>query len=362
MKRNKSGAGDVLELYDGQMALPNRKLIADNVPPLKFTARGKELFALSESLYGKWLQGEKGEDAVERAVELCRLSVEEGYPHAVVKMAFYYDKDYIATDRTEEFRCRVACDYYGKVVYCEETPPCDEDVTPEIGWTELKNMAARMLLDMLAHAPRALEEYGGGRYSYAYHCDRLRESVGTVPVASCERTERDREKFAAKVFYGCKHNKVRAPLFGVIQLSAGQAQSLFAAGGDTIKLSGDINIWLWDGSRTVRVNSTSAFNRFLGSLGSAETWAFFFNNERGGHGYLNASQRKAACELMMKDGFSRYHTLVGSARERGRSEYLFSDDDVQFFMTGRINALKTALDDLIKKVTGDRDWSDRGEE
>ncbi|MDE7087149.1 MAG: hypothetical protein K2O67_03045, partial [Clostridia bacterium] len=118
MKNGNDGSllDEVLELYDGQMALQNKKLISDNVPPLKFSAHGKELFALSESLYGKWLKEGDDLSLVDKAVALCREAVAEGYPHAVVKMAYYYDKDYLAADRSEEFRCRVACDYYGKVI------------------------------------------------------------------------------------------------------------------------------------------------------------------------------------------------------------------------------------------------------
>ena len=149
-----------MELYDGQTAtLSDKRLISDIVPDLKYSAHGKELFALSESFYCKWLSEGKDIKYVDRAIELCRQAAEEGYPHAVVKMGFYYDKDYIALDRTEEFRCRVACDYYCKVVYRDEAPAYEDEVTPEISWEDLQREAAGMFMDMLAGAQKSLSGY-----------------------------------------------------------------------------------------------------------------------------------------------------------------------------------------------------------
>lgn len=363
MKKQKlNGAfGEVLELYDGQMALPNKKLISDNVPQLKFSSHGKELFALSESLYGKWLK--EGEDLglVDGAVELCREAVDEGYPHAVIKMAYYYDKDYLATDRTEEFRCRVACDYYCKVIYCDEVPKNTDGVIPELNWEELKKLAARMCLDMLAAAPPSLSEYGSGKYSYEYHRDRIAASLGIVSDLNyaVQRTERDGEKFALSVFEGCKNNKFRAPLFGVFALNREEAKSVFAPKSAVMKLCGDINVWLYNGDSVLKVNNTSAFNAFLNGLEREKAWVFFFNNNLGGHRYLSGKQRKELCELMLKDGHHRFFKLKTGAEELCRSEYLFSDDDVQFFINGRLTPLKSALDGLINKVLTDGEWSEQ---
>lgn len=351
---------EVLELYDGQMALPNKKLISDNVPPLKFSARGKELFALSESLYGKWLT--QGEDLslVDKAVELCRSAVAEGYPHAVVKMAYYYDKDYLATDRTEEFRCRVACDYYCKVVYCDETPKYADKIVPEMEWFELRKLAARMLLDMLAGAPPSLSDFVSGKYSYDYHREKAERLLGISADDRklSQRNDRDGEKFAATVFEGCKHNKKRAPLFGVINLSDEEARRVFAPKSTTMKLCGDVNIWLSDGKEVRRVNNTSAFAAYLTGLTGDGVWVFFFNNNLGGHRYLGGKQRRDLCELMMADGYRRFFKLTESAEVRGRSEYLFSDDDVQFFMSGRLASLRGALDGLLNKVVSDGEWGE----
>lgn len=349
---------ELLELYDGQMALSNRKLVSGNVRELKYTAAGKELFALSESVYGKWLEEGENIKLVEKAVELCRTSAALGYPHAVVKMAFYYDKDYIAVERTEEFRCRVACDYYSQVVYRETPPRCEEGVVPEISWEELQRQASRMFLDMLA-ASVDLQKYSDGKYSYAFNCNRIKELYGITPDGDAvKRGERDGAELSRKIFFASKHSKVRAPLFGVFSLTKEEAKQAFSPRAEAMRVCGDVNIWLHGGDRIIKVNTTAAFTRFLSTIETPTIWVYYCNNNLGGHRYLNARQRKDLCELLMRDDFMRFSRLEASAKERGRSEYLFSDDDVYYFMTGLLPSVRGALDALLDKAVNDKDWSE----
>lgn len=353
-----SALSEVLELYDGQMAsLTNKRLIADTVSELKFTARGRELFALSESFYCKWLESGKDYSLVDKAIELCRAAALLGEPRAVVKMAFYYDKDYISTDRTEEFRCRVACDYYSKVVYCDETPRSYDGVTPD-NWEELRRTAARMFVDMLAGAQESLSDYADGKYSCAENADKIRLKFGIASergnIARNPLSEGD--KFAETVLTSCKRNRTRAPLFGIIRLTAGEVQRVFEPRSEVMKICGDVNIWLDDGSKVFRVNNTSAFKSALEGLASGEVWLYFVNNNAGGHKYLSGKQRKDLCDLMMKDNFARFIRLKESAEERGKVRYVFSDDDVQFFINGKLTPIKNALDGLIDRVVCDKEW------
>ena len=359
MKKIDGGSNEpILELYDGQMAsLATKRLISDTVPELKFTARGRELFALSESLYCKWLESGDDYSLVEKAVELCREAVSLGEPQAVVKMAFYYDKDYLATDRTEEFRCRVACDYYSKVVYCEETPRSFDGASPDC-WEELQRTAARMFVDMLAGAQKSLSDYADGKYSCAENVRRIQAKFGITSdrVKLAGNPLESGEKFAETVLISCKRNRTRAPLFGIIRLSAGEVKSMFAPKSEAMKLCGDVNIWLEDNGRVFRVNNTSAFRTALENMQGSEIWLYFVNNDAGGHKYLSGKQRKDLCELMLKDNFARFTRLTDSADERGKSRYVFSDDDVQFFINGKLTSVKSALDGLIDRVVCDNEW------
>ena len=351
---------EYLELYDGQMAkLSDKKLISDVVDTLAYTARGKELFAMSESLYCSWLQGGGDKKLVDDAIYMCRKAVEAGYPHAVLKMAFYYDKDYLDLERTEEFRCRVACDYYCKIAYYDVTPKCEEGVIPEVPWERLQITAAKMLLEMLAGAQRSLAGYSG-KYSYAENFKRLHEKygIGEGVSAAPPRAERDRELFINTVIESCKLNKVRSPLFGVLSLTGEQVKSIFAPRSAAMKLAGDVNLWLYADGKITRANNTSAFNKYVNSFEAEEAWLFFFNNNLGGHRYLSGAQRKDLCEIMRRDDYDRFKKLCDSADERGKSEYLFSDDDVTFFMGGRLTPIRVALDKLIERVISDKEWDE----
>ena len=358
IKEKENGSGQILELYDGQMAsLANKRLISDAVPELKFTARGKELYALSESIYCKWLEDGGDYKLVEKAVELCREAAALGEPQAVLKMAFYYDKDYLATDRTEEFRCRVACDYYSKVVYCEQAPRSFDGASPDC-WEELQRTAARMFVEMLAGAQKPLSDYTDGKYSCAENAKRIRAKFGIESgrVSITGNPLNDGEKFAETVLISCKRNKLRAPLFGIMRLTAGEVARVFAPKSEAMKLCGDVNIWLDDGSRVFRVNNTSAFTAALTGLKGGDIWLYFVNNNAGGHRYLSGKQRKDLCELMLKDNFARFTRLKDSAEERGKIRYVFSDDDVQFFINGKLTPIKNALDGLIDRVVCDNEW------
>lgn len=348
----------VLELYDGRMARHNGKPYTAMGAELKFSARGKELYALCESFYGRWLEkADAPRSLLDKSIEICREAAAEGYPHAVVKLAYFYDKDYVALDRTEEFRCRVACDYYRKVVFCENAPKGIEEVTPAV-WEEVKRIAACRLIDMLAGAQKSLSDYGNGTYSYEENLRLIRQrniAVSTDNRHLPQRGERDKADFMETVFYACKHNKTRAPLFGVMSITAASAKRVFAPKSMAMKMCGDLNIWLFNGEKLLKVNNTANFKNFVGEIAGENNWVFFFNNNLGGHRYVNGKQRKELCELMMKDNYARFKRLTQSAEERGRSEYLFSDDDIQFFLCKK-SKLRNALDSLIDKVAGDTDW------
>lgn len=359
IKEKRRDSETVLELYDGQMAsLSTKKLISDTVPELKFTTRGKELFALSESLYCKWLEGGGDYSLVDKAIELCKAAAALGEPRAVVKMAFYYDKDYMSADRTEEFRCRVACDYYSKVVYCEQMPQSTDGAANENEWYELQRTAARMFADMLAGAEKSFSDYSDGKYSYSANIERLRLNFGIeCGRAGLETNPLDGgEKFAETVLTACKRSKTRAPLFGILQLTAGEAKRVFRPKSEVMKICGDVNIWLDGGGRIFRVNNTQAFFTALDGLISGEVWLYFSSSDAGGHKYLSVKQRKSLCELLLKDGFARFIRLKDSAKERGKSRYVFSDDDVEFFINGKLTTIKSALDSLIDRVVCDNEW------
>lgn len=331
---------DELELYDGQRAsLPDKKVTTDYIPSLSISARGKELFALSENLYGKWLESQDDFSLIAKAIELCRQAVALGYPHAVVKMGFYYDKDYLDPDRMEEYRCRVATDYYSKVVYADRAPNTESGVTADLAWEDLRKMAARMLLDMLSSSSEALSRDVHDPYGYSYNKREIAtlfpdiKSEGKAGVMS---RSKDMEKTLQEVLKSCKNNKFRAPLFGVLKMSVKEVLRVFSKNGFAWQASKNINVYLIAGEWVAKAGATDDFDRRLkerfadGDKGE-NVWICFFNVNSEGHRFVNEKSRNAICNYCTQDGFLIFRELTKAAELQNRSMLIFSDDDVHFY-------------------------------
>ncbi|MGN1103997.1 MAG: hypothetical protein ACI4QI_03895 [Candidatus Coproplasma sp.] len=348
---------DELELYDGQRAsLPDKRVTTDYIPNLHISARGKELFALSENLYGKWLESQADPSLIDRAVELCQEAVALGYPHAVVKMGFYYDKDYVSSDRMEEYRCRVATDYYSKVVYADRPPLTDIGVNCDVTWEDLRKTAAKMLLDMLSASSSALSRDVQDSYSYQYN---RREISSVFPDIQVEESAvtytrtKDMEKALQEVLKSCTNNKFRAPLFGVLKMNVEEILRTFSKNCFGWQSSKNINIWLVCKGFMVKASPTETFhaklNDTLKNVSKGLTvWVCFFNNNSGGHRFVNEKNRDAMCKYFTDNELLIFKELINAAEVQNRSTLIFSDDDVQFYKNRTpLDGVKT----LIKVVT-----------
>lgn len=353
---------DELELYDGRRAsLTEKQVLTDHIPSLAVTARGKETFALSESLYCKWLETGQDPSLIDRAVALCREAVALGYPQAVVKMGFYYDKDYVDADRTEEYRCRVATDYYGKVVYSDKYPTVEKVINPvtgasesvrlEIAWEDLQKTAARMLLEMLAASEYANSCDSDDSYGYAHNAERIKSAFGIeLKNVSVPFRGKDNEKTLKQVLEACRYNKYRAPLFGVIRLDYEEAKRIFSKEGFGWSASKNVNIWLINGSAVVKAGPTEGFIKKFSGFPHDKVWVCFFNSNLGGHRFLKEKSRREICERFYAKDCEVFKELIGGAELRKRHALLFSDDDVRFYMNGRFDSLRAAME-LVESVT-----------
>ena len=329
---------DELELYDGQRAsLPDKKVTTDYIPGLSISARGKEIFALSENLYCKWLETQDDYSLVTRAIDLCRQAVALGYPHAVVKMGYYYDKDYIDSDRMEEYRCRVATDYYSKVVYADRPPITERGVTSEIAWEDLRKMSARLLLEMLSSSSEALTRDVNNRYGYSYNRKEIAslfpdiKAEGNLAVKS---RSKDMEKALQEVLKYCKTNKYRAPLFGVLKMNVAEVLRAFSKDGFAWQASKNINVYLIAGEWVAKAGATQDFHtrlneRFANCKGDGKVWVCFFNVNSDGHRFVNEKSRNAICNYCTQDGLLIFKELTKAAELQNRNMLIFSDDDVE---------------------------------
>ena len=111
-----------LELYDGSWACPYcKREMGGDFSAFSITEENEELYILSERSYYRWLtnmkllRGKAAQKLIDRAVELCRESAQLGNPLAVLRLGFFYDKDYVEVNRSEAVRCRIAYAYYSAV-------------------------------------------------------------------------------------------------------------------------------------------------------------------------------------------------------------------------------------------------------
>lgn len=145
----------------------------------KITLENEELYRQSELLYAKWLFNKDGKvtmNTVDQAVTLCLRSAEMGNPKALVRLAYFYDKNYIALDGNDQTHFKIAYNYYTMVCFSgiseiEVRPGC-----PPIQWRSVREEAARAMLRMLSTAPSELQE--NPMYDYRTNYDRVQMEFG----------------------------------------------------------------------------------------------------------------------------------------------------------------------------------------
>ena len=137
-----------LELYDGSWACPYcKREMGGDFSAFSITEENEELYILSERSYYRWLtnmkllRGKAAQKLIDRAVELCRESAQLGNPLAVLRLGFFYDKDYVEVNRSEAVRCRIAYAYYSAVCFSdaelkEESGVGSDAFTLRGGWND----------------------------------------------------------------------------------------------------------------------------------------------------------------------------------------------------------------------------------
>ena len=214
-----------LNLFNGKRICPSCLKEASPIPDaphMKEGTNADEIYRLSRSYFFRGIAREIGKEAVptgtpdyeecfERATSLCLEAALTGHPEAMWNMGFYYDKDFIETDRTELERCRVAAKYYSAIALHSES-----EVAGWMGdFKELRIRAARDLITMVAGmAPRersallkTVESVRAMGLVSAEEVDALFNS-GKTRATSLRRRLEDLISSAV--------SKKRAPTFGVI--------------------------------------------------------------------------------------------------------------------------------------------------
>ena len=357
-----------LELYDGSWSCPAcRNTLVDYMGKFMVTRDNEELYQQAEILYANWLfsrDGSTGLSSVEKAIRLCRQSARLGNPKALVRLAYFYDKDYVGSASSEVTRYKIAYNYYSAVCYSGLSAVETEEGVPAVNWSELCERAAYAMLQMLAMAPPELK--ASKTYNLRGNLERVQNEMGIMMNVSAlnesdEQVSRNDRIF--NTFCSCL-NKQRAPLFGAFRVRVGDLIELYKKPfpGKEEKIPYAL-YWLTTNKKVLFTyvkadeisHSDSMFSR-LSTQKSVEAmvdeyeddvylWTFFFNNN-GGHKYLSPKKR----EKVSRTIYGRVGTdLLKTMLQNGNAgSYTFYDDDIYQFMKqgNAVEATKALVDKI----------------
>ncbi len=354
-----------LELRNGEWACPNcKELLGATFGKFVITEENDELYNLSEGYYFRYLTSTDGavgknapEKLLDKAISLCKEAVALSHPLAVVRLAYYYDKDYIDLSSTEFRRAKTAAHYY-KAVCLEETQPKVETKDLSFDWHAQKLRAARLLLEMLAQIEQTeeLKNYGMDfKSNYLELKSKFGEELGISLELRLKETVTAESQRTLNLLKSCL-SKTRAPLFGVVRLKGRELKKLFTLEEErAVKLCLKLDIGLaktdkdnkidYDGITIVR--NESHVKSKIAEFTDGETALLYFFNGTGGK-KLSFTELRAVKKTVKNEGrdVEPYELVRMLANSVGRKDYVFYDDDVLFFKKKRVKTAD-ALRSLI---------------
>ena len=344
-----------IDLFNGKRICPSCMKEASPIPDapqIKEGTNAEELYRLSRSYFFHGIAREIGkenvpagtpdyEECFERATSLCLEAALTGHPEAMWNMGFYYDKDFVETDRTELERCRVATQYY-KAIACHSA----NDVA---GWKgdfkELRVRSARDLIKMLSGLSererknnffqKAVEEV---RATGLISNEEVEELFSNGKSRGTSLGRRLDDLFASAV------SKKRAPTFGILFTTKEELRQNL----DTI-LNADVVVKskklelafapISDSFAYVDSNHRNDFRPVLTSdsirakiegdeLPDGNVVIYFFNNA-GKHGHFNSAGERAGIRKWIEHAeFQAITRLIEASKGH---PCIFFDDDVFYY-------------------------------
>lgn len=354
----KTAIDQPLELYNGEWACPNCKAKLGSVmSDFEINADNEQLFNLAECSYYTWLDeashgnAEGARENLEKAIELTREAAAMGNPEAVIRLGYYYDKDYTEVNRSEATRCRAAYAYYSAVCYASsELKVAKEGVKGTYDFHAMRVRAARYMLKMLAAAPEELTV--NKLFAYDDNHERVKAVLGVdfPRPQNVAGVRTGAEETAFVKLLSCFRQK--APLFGVMKLKGEELKRLakMNIGGESVirairrglflaaaiaNENGKVDI----DDTFIALKNERAFKDFVNGEVSdgGYCWLFFFN-DKGGHRFFG----KFALGRIHKALTSSRYTLVKTFIDRVGEDLTFLDDDV-YMCKSKMGTVKDAV-------------------
>lgn len=359
-----------LELYDGRWACPyckkNLMLSGDS---LSFTHENNELFVLSDKCYYTYLTRinhvlartdvKECQTLLNKAIDLCRQSAYLGNPNAIIRLGYYYDKDYVEVNRSEEERCRIAYQLYKKVWKSDEKS--DNLGIDADEWLKIKKYAARLTIEMLANASDELRKTSP--YTLEENLKDIEDCLGyavNVRSTNCATIPQTITVFSTLVNFNDKDN---APLFGFFKVSIHELYQILEmtdtngnieqSGYDIVTSKQGHGTYVYltpnNGKKSTQIYTLSNkrfINDILKNKFDMDDSVFVcFVNGRGAHKYLSNGQINKVRKCFEEN----FYGCIDKLKELKYANMVFYDSDLFVHMVKSRN-VKKAMEALMDEL------------
>lgn len=356
-----------LELYDGEFGCPHckkRGIVGVLVKRPCVTKSNAEEYKLSEIMFYQWLTRnaaykDKGDKLLDEAVAFCKSAACKGHPEAILRLGYYYDKDFADINRTEADRCKIAAAYYRTVIDTAADGYEAEGDEPAPDANALMAKAVKLLLAMLRNAPAEIKS-NYNLYVQRIPTDLLRQ-YSQDDNGSAVGIYNDKSDQIYQVISETQ-NKVRAPIAGVMYCTGLELKLLFELHGQEIfdmlqrygKYSKGLSLIYGKSDAHGQYRELQALSnpklimQALGSIKDDDKVCLYFFNNRGGHRFFSARALSTLQREFEKRTEDRVFDRVRTFMTNARKNIVLYDDDI--FINKKQFKLSKALDATLTYI------------
>lgn len=342
-----------LMLYSGKTACPKCGELLAVAETFEVTAESEEYYRLAELGWFRYLEDSKKTDYLKKCLEFCVRAAHAGHPKAALRLGYLYEAGY-ASSGLGRIECgRIASGYYTALCFFNKQVASNGvDGYDEQSMIEVKTLAAKRLwhlVSTLAGANAAVKPDSGTIKELKTRLTRLYPSVKFEDVEVVG--EMGGIDLATKL--GSCFDKTRAPVFGVIKLTAAELKANCDEILDRAHQGLDMYHAVCGSGGEIDGRAKNAFNALTNrkriteyiEANESDGYLYFFNTN-GKHPYIKNKQTLDKLREELADGgsFGLVKTLVNKG---GRAEYTFYDDDVFAFGTA-----EKLINDVIAERKG----------
>ena len=285
-----------LELFTGSFACPKCKSTLFDVSSkidFEITKINEEQYRQSEILYHMALTTNVKADYnkyLKEALDLCKASANTYNPKAMVRLAYYYDYDYIDKNRSELDRCKIAKSFYRAICFGEFSNLKIDEGIPSPNIKEIKENAAILYFNMLEGLDEETKESLGVKQIDADKLKLAKQYQSVIHNYDLENVALFDHNAAASILDIIKNTvqKVNPPIFGSFKVSIHEARELFTMNnneilkylrkGCSIYVVDDVNGLMDPDSRFVKLNMLSIINAEIMNKNRGDVYLVFVNN------------------------------------------------------------------------------------